>query len=179
MAAQQTNNNANTASTAGKKDAGKDNWVRKVPGGFIGSIIGKGLMVLVGISTSDTQDDILKLSKKLLSLRIFEDMTKPADTTTKWYGKPWSKSVVDVQGEILSVSQFTLYETVKKGTKPDFHKAAKGESAKELYEMLLNELKKGLGQEKVKDGEFGAMMDVALVNDGPVTIVWDTQENTL
>ncbi|KAI5905860.1 D-aminoacyl-tRNA deacylase [Candida parapsilosis] len=199
MAAQQTNNNAQTASSANKKDAGKDNWVRKVPGGFVGSIvvvqkvknasvtvddklissIGKGLMVLVGISTSDTKDDVLKLSKKLLSLRVFEDMTQPAETTTKWYGKPWSKSVVDIQGEILSVSQFTLYGTVKKGTKPDFHKAAKGEGAKELYNILLEELRKGLGQEKVRDGEFGAMMDVALVNDGPVTIVWDTQENTL
>lgn len=136
-------------------------------------------MVLVGISTSDTKDDILKLSKKLLSLRIFEDMTQPAETATKWYGKPWSKSIVDIQGEILSVSQFTLYGTIKKGTKPDFHKAAKGDDAKELYEMLLDELRKGLGQERVKDGEFGAMMDVALVNDGPVTIVWDTQENTL
>ncbi|CAD1809561.1 D-tyrosyl-tRNA(Tyr) deacylase [Candida parapsilosis] len=143
------------------------------------SSIGKGLMVLVGISTSDTKDDVLKLSKKLLSLRVFEDMTQPAETTTKWYGKPWSKSVVDIQGEILSVSQFTLYGTVKKGTKPDFHKAAKGEGAKELYNILLEELRKGLGQEKVRDGEFGAMMDVALVNDGPVTIVWDTQENTL
>ncbi|CAK9437932.1 uncharacterized protein LODBEIA_P23100 [Lodderomyces beijingensis] len=143
------------------------------------SSIGKGLMILVGITSSDTKDDVLKLSKKLLALRVFEDSAQPADTSTKWYGKPWAKSVADIQGEILSVSQFTLYGTLKKGTKPDFHKAAKGDEAVPLYEMLLEELRKGLGQEKVKDGQFGAMMDVALVNDGPVTLVWDTSDNTL
>ncbi|CAI5758533.1 unnamed protein product [Candida verbasci] len=143
------------------------------------SSIGKGLMILVGISTTDTIEDVNKLSKKLLSLRIFEDLSQPPNTTTKWYGKPWSKSVIDIQGEILSVSQFTLYGTVKKGTKPDFHKAAKGESAVSLYKQLLENLRKELGEDKVKDGEFGAMMDVALVNDGPVTIIWDTAENTL
>ncbi|KAF6072427.1 D-tyrosyl-tRNA(Tyr) deacylase [Candida albicans] len=143
------------------------------------SSIGKGLMVLVGITTTDTEDDIAKLSKKLLSLRVFEDLSEPPQTATKWYGKPWAKSIVDIQGEILSVSQFTLYGTVKKGTKPDFHRAAKGHHAAELYNKLLEQLRAGLGQEKVKDGEFGAMMDVALVNDGPVTIVWDTQDSSL
>lgn len=143
------------------------------------SSIGKGLMILVGISTTDTEEDISRLSKKLLSLRVFEDMTQSANTTTKFTGKPWAKSIIDIQGEILSVSQFTLYGTIKKGTKPDFHRAAKGHHAIELYQELLNQLKAGLGEDKVKDGEFGAMMDVALVNDGPVTIVWDTQDNTL
>ena len=81
-------------------------------------------MVLVGITTTDTEDDIAKLSKKLLSLRVFEDLSEPPQTATKWYGKPWAKSIVDIQGEILSVSQFTLYGTVK-GTKPDFHRAAR------------------------------------------------------
>lgn len=136
-------------------------------------------MILVGISSTDTIDDVTKLSKKLLSLRIFEDLSTPPETTTKWYGKPWAKSVIDVKGEILAVSQFTLYGTIKKGTKPDFHKATKGESALVLYETLLQNLRAGLGDNKVKDGEFGAMMDVALVNDGPVTIVWDTSDNTL
>ena len=117
-------------------------------------------MVLVGITTTDTEDDIAKLSKKLLSLRVFEDLSEPPQTATKWYGKPWAKSIVDIQGEILSVSQFTLYGTVKKGTKPDFHRAAKGHHAAELYNKLLEQLRAGLGQEKVKDGEFGAMMDV-------------------
>lgn len=131
-------------------------------------------MILVGISTKDTMEDVNRLSKKILSLRVFEDLSQPPETATKWYGKPWAKSVIDIQGEILSVSQFTLYGTIKKGTKPDFHKAAKGHHAVELYGAFLEELAKGLGEEKVKDGEFGAMMDVALVNDGPVTIVWDT-----
>ena len=72
-------------------------------------------MVLVGITTTDTEEDIAKLSKKLLSLRVFEDLSEPPQTATKWYGKPWAKSIVDIQGEILSVSQFTLYGTVKRG----------------------------------------------------------------
>ncbi|RLV94146.1 D-tyrosyl-tRNA [Spathaspora sp. JA1] len=143
------------------------------------SSIGKGLMILVGISTHDTMDDVTRLSKKLLTLRVFEDLSQPPETATKWYGKPWAKSVVDIQGEILSVSQFTLYGTIKKGTKPDFHKAAKGHHAVELYESFLELLRQGLGEEKVKDGEFGAMMDVALVNDGPVTIIWDTNDSSI
>ncbi|EGW31524.1 uncharacterized protein SPAPADRAFT_62108 [Spathaspora passalidarum NRRL Y-27907] len=143
------------------------------------SSIGKGLMLLVGVSTHDTMDDVAKLSKKLLSLRVFEDLSQPPETATKWYGKPWAKNVVDIEGEILSVSQFTLYGTIKKGTKPDFHKAAKGHHAIELYESFLDQLRQGLGQDKVKDGEFGAMMDVALVNDGPVTIIWDTKDMSI
>lgn len=71
-------------------------------------------MILVGISTTDTEEDISRLSKKLLSLRVFEDMTQSANTTTKFTGKPWAKSIIDIQGEILSVSQFTLYGTIKK-----------------------------------------------------------------
>ncbi|KAI5953262.1 DTD1 [Candida jiufengensis] len=143
------------------------------------SSIGNGLMLLVGISTSDTQEDVSKLSKKILSLRVFEDITKEAGTNTEWVGKPWSKSIKDIGGEILSVSQFTLYGTIKKGSKPDFHKAAKGEDAIKLYTLFLDQLKDGLGKEKVKDGEFGAMMEVNLQNSGPVTIVWDTQDSIL
>lgn len=138
--------------------------------------IGKGMMLLVGITHEDTAEDVAKMSKKLLSLRLFEDLSNPPDTKTAWHGKPWQKNVVDAGGEILSVSQFTLYGTLKKGTKPDFHKAAKGEAAVHLYNDFLAALRVGLGEDKVKDGEFGAMMDVALVNDGPVTLTWDTQE---
>lgn len=133
-------------------------------------------MILVGISTEDTVEDVTKLSKKVLSLRIFEDLSNPPGTKTAWYGKPWAKSVIDIKGEILSVSQFTLYGTIYKGTKPDFHRAAKGEVAVDLYNLFLKQLKQGLGEDNVKDGEFGAMMDVGLVNDGPVTIVWDTKD---
>ena len=104
-----------------------------------------------------------------------------SQSVQKWNGKPWAKSILnDSTLSILSVSQFTLYGTIKKGTKPDFHKAAKGIEAKSLYDELLNQLRVGLGDEgRVKDGEFGAMMDVSLTNDGPVTIIWDTQDSTL
>ena len=140
-------------------------------------------MILVGISTKDTLEDVTRLTKKLLGLRIFEYISNPplTDSVQKWNGKPWAKSLLDDPSlSVLSVSQFTLYGTIKKGTKPDFHKAAKGMDARSLYDELLNQLRIGLGsEERVKDGEFGAMMDVSLTNDGPVTIIWDTQDSTL
>lgn len=134
-------------------------------------------MLLIGISTSDTHEDVAKLTKKIINLRIFEDMTGQPISDSKWYGKPWSKSILDLTDhKILSVSQFTLYGTIKKGTKPDFHKAAKGDGAILLYNDFLKALKKEIGEERVEDGKFGEMMDVELINDGPVTIVWDTKE---
>lgn len=137
-------------------------------------------MILVGISTSDTLEDVSKLSKKLVNLRLFESFENNEENVGCWNGKPWSKSVLqDPSLSILSVSQFTLYGTVKKGTKPDFHKAAKGNTAKSLYDEFLNKLRGEIGEERVKDGKFGEMMDVSLVNDGPVTIIWDTQENSI
>lgn len=142
------------------------------------SSIGRGLMILVGISTSDTTDDVTKLVKKVASLRLFEDMSNPPQEQTKWHGKPWSISLAqDKELSVLSVSQFTLYGTIKKGTKPDFHRAAKGSDAITLYSEFLSQLRKELGDDnRVKDGEFGAMMDVDIVNEGPVTIVWDTRD---
>lgn len=140
--------------------------------------IGKGLMLLVGINTKDTSEDVAKLSKKLLGLRVFEDLSNPPDTKTKWEGRPWAKSLIDdSELQVLSVSQFTLYGTLKKGTKPDFHRAAKGHHAVELYDEFLQTMRTGLGDEsRVLDGQFGAMMDVQLTNDGPVTLIWDTQD---
>lgn len=145
------------------------------------SLIGRGLMILVGISTEDTSDDVGRLVKKVAGLRLFEDFSNPPPDQTKWYGKPWAKNLAqDSEYSVLSISQFTLYGTIKKGTKPDFHKAAKGTSALPLYEEFLKKLREELGDEnRVKDGKFGAMMDVELVNEGPVTIVWDTRENSL
>lgn len=136
-------------------------------------------MVLVGITTTDTQEDVNRLAKKIAGLRLFEDLSSPPPDTQKWHGKPWSKSLlVDLDLCVLSISQFTLYGTVKKGTKPDFHRAAKGAEARVLYEAFLGRLRTELGDhERVKDGVFGEMMDVLLVNDGPVTIVWDTKED--
>lgn len=136
-------------------------------------------MVLVGITTTDTHEDVSRLAKKIAGLRLFEDLSSPPPDSQKWYGKPWSKSLLaDLDLCVLSISQFTLYATVKKGTKPDFHKAAKGPEAKVLYEAFLGRLRAELGaEERVKDGVFGEMMEVLLVNDGPVTIVWDTKED--
>lgn len=140
--------------------------------------IGKGLLLLVGISTVDTSEDVAKLASKVLRLRLFEDLSNPPDETLvqKWYGKPWAFNPKQAGAEILSVLQFTLCARVNKGAKPDFHRAMRGEHAVELYLEFLALLRKELGEEKVKDGQFGAMMDVGLVNDGPVTIVWDTRE---
>lgn len=145
------------------------------------SQIARGLMILVGISTSDTAEDVNRLVKKVASLRVFEDFSLPPPDTAKWYGKPWSQSLAhDKELGVLCVSQFTLYGTIKKGTKPDFHKAAKGPEAVQLYNMFLANLRAELGEaERVKDGKFGEMMDVELVNDGPVTIVWDTRDHGL
>lgn len=143
------------------------------------SSIGRGLMILVGVSTKDTTDDVSKLVKKIANLRVFEDRSQQDEGC--WTGKPWSSSLMqDNELKVLSVSQFTLYGTIKKGTKPDFHKSAKGEHALELYNEFLTKLRGELGSDdRVKDGKFGAMMDVDIVNDGPVTILWDTNDGTL
>ncbi|EGA75762.1 Dtd1p [Saccharomyces cerevisiae AWRI796] len=123
-------------------------------------------MLLVGISIDDSMAEIDKLSKKVLSLRIFEDESRNL----------WKKNIKEANGEILSVSQFTLMAKTKKGTKPDFHLAQKGHIAKELYEEFLKLLRSDLGEEKVKDGEFGAMMSCSLTNEGPVTIILDSDQ---
>ena len=123
-------------------------------------------MLRVGISIDDSMAEIDKLSKKVLSLRIFEDESRNL----------WKKNIKEANGEILSVSQFTLMAKTKKGTKPDFHLAQKGHIAKELYEEFLKLLRSDLGEEKVKDGEFGAMMSCSLTNEGPVTIILDSDQ---
>ncbi|GEQ67896.1 hypothetical protein JCM33374_g1562 [Metschnikowia sp. JCM 33374] len=145
------------------------------------SSIEKGLMILLGISTEDTSEDVTRLVKKVAGLRVFEDFSNPPPEQTKWYGKPWAKNLAqDSELKVLAVSQFTLYGTINKGTKPDFHKAAKGDTARPLYEEFLQKLGKELGDEnRVKAGVFGAMMEVALVNDGPTTIIWDTRANSI
>ncbi|CAI4299129.1 ASN_HP2_G0006340.mRNA.1.CDS.1 [Saccharomyces cerevisiae] len=130
------------------------------------SSIKHGYMLLVGISIDDSMAKIDKLSKKVLSLRIFEDESRNL----------WKKNIKEANGEILSVSQFTLMAKTKKGTKPDFHLAQKGHIAKELYEEFLKLLRSDLGEEKVKDGEFGAMMSCSLTNEGPVTIILDSDQ---
>ncbi|PWN87404.1 D-tyrosyl-tRNA deacylase [Acaromyces ingoldii] len=91
-----------------------------------------------------------------------------------WGGKPWKRNVMEIQGEILCISQFTLHARLTKGTKPDFHKSMGGAQAKELYDELLAKLRTQYVAERVKDGAFGEMMQCSLTNDGPVTILVDT-----
>jgi len=125
--------------------------------------IGPGILILLGIEDADGPEDIDWLVKKILSLRIFEDDD----------GK-MNRSIVDTGGEVLVVSQFTLHARVKKGTRPSFDRAARPEIAIPLYERFVREIGEASGK-TTATGEFGAMMKVALVNDGPVTIWIDTK----
>ncbi|MEG2543933.1 MAG: D-aminoacyl-tRNA deacylase [Longicatena sp.] len=125
--------------------------------------INQGLLLLVGISYDDTKETVLKVAKKCAELRIFEDEN----------GK-MNKGLLEVQGSILSISQFTLYADCKKGRRPSFDKAAKGDIANPLYEYF-NEVLKEYGIQ-VETGVFGADMKVELCNDGPVSIILDSAE---
>lgn len=127
-------------------------------------------MVLVGVGRDDTEADCDKIASKILRLRLWPSEDGSAQ---------WKRNVSDIGGKVLCVSQFTLLANVKKGAKPDFHGAAKGEDARELYSRVLDKVAAGLpnGRDDIADGVFGAMMDVALINDGPVTIELDTQKD--
>lgn len=122
--------------------------------------IGKGLLIFLGVGGEDTREIADKYIDKLLKLRIFADDN----------GKT-NLSLQDVEGEVLVVSQFTLYAECRKGNRPDFIQAAGAAKAKELYEYVLEVVKQRLG--KVAAGEFGADMKVSLINDGPFTLVLD------
>ena len=127
------------------------------------SAIKQGLLVLVGIEDSDGKEDIEWLCKKIVNLRIFDDENGVMN-----------RSVVDIDGEILVVSQFTLHASTKKGNRPSYIRGSKPEIAIPLYEAFCKELSLSLGKE-VGTGEFGADMKVELLNDGPVTIWMDTK----
>ena len=128
---------------------------------IVGSI-SQGLMVLVGIETTDVQSDADYLVQKLLNLRIFSDEE----------GK-MNLSIQDVSGELLVVSQFTLHASTKKGNRPSYIRAARPEQAIPLYSYFIEQAQKEL-QSKIQTGEFGADMKVSLLNDGPVTIIIDS-----
>jgi D-tyrosyl-tRNA(Tyr) deacylase len=131
--------------------------------GKIKSDIKKGLMILVGIETADTDEDINWLCNKISQIRIFDDDKGVMNL-----------SVMDTGGEILIVSQFTLHAMTKKGNRPSYIRAASPEAAILLYQKFILVLSKITGKE-VLSGEFGAKMEVELINDGPVTIVIDTK----
>jgi D-aminoacyl-tRNA deacylase len=123
------------------------------------SSIGKGVLVLAAVGPNDTRKDADSLAAKVLKMKLWPDEQ----------GAMWKKSVQDIEGEVLCVSQFTLYASTKKGNKPDFHGAAKGDFAKDLYDYFLSRVQSSYQPARVKDGVFQAMMQVALVNDGPVS----------
>lgn len=131
--------------------------------GVCKSSIGKGLMILVGIEETDGKEDIDWLCKKIVNLRIFDDENGVMN-----------KSILEVGGDILVVSQFTLHASTKKGNRPSYIRAAKSEISIPLYEHFCEALSLALGK-PIGTGEFGADMKVELLNDGPVTICIDTK----
>jgi D-tyrosyl-tRNA(Tyr) deacylase len=130
--------------------------------------IGKGLVILLGVKEDDTEDDVVFLADKCCGLRIFEDEK----------GK-MNISVKDIQGEILIVSQFTLYGDVQRGFRPSFTDAAKPNIAIPLYEKFIKRCEENIGIESVKTGIFAKMMSVKIINDGPVTIMIDSKQKKL
>lgn len=126
--------------------------------------IGFGLNLLIGISKEDTMDDLKYMKDKILNLRIFEDENEKLN-----------KSLLDVNGEILAISQFTLYGDCRKGRRPNFMEALGGDEAVILYESFVSMLKEA--GVKVEIGRFGAYMDVHIQNDGPVTLILDSKKN--
>ena len=125
--------------------------------------IDKGLLVLVGIEDGDTNEDIAWLSSKIVNLRVFDDDNGVMNLSVK-----------EVEGEVLIVSQFTLHASTKKGNRPSYIKAARPEVAIPIYEAFIKQVESLLGK-RVPTGQFGAMMQVTLCNDGPVTILIDTK----
>lgn len=125
--------------------------------------ISQGLLIFVGIEDADNQEDINWLTSKIANLRIFADANDVMNLSVK-----------DIDGEVIIVSQFTLHAAIKKGNRPSYIKASKPEIAIPLYESFISQFEKEL-EKKVQTGQFGADMKVALINDGPVTIIVDTK----
>ncbi|ERT06860.1 D-tyrosyl-tRNA(Tyr) deacylase [Lyngbya aestuarii BL J] len=133
-----------------------------------GQIIGKisqGLNLLVGIAETDTEAELDWMTRKCLELRLFPDQNNQTGR--------WEKSVQDIGGELLVISQFTLYGDCRKGRRPSFDRSAAPEAAKKLYEKFVEKLR--LSGLKVETGEFGAMMEVSIQNDGPVTLILERE----
>lgn len=132
--------------------------------GTVGGSIGNGLLILLGIKSGDTESDARYLAVKCAALRIFEDADEKMNLSVK-----------DVNGSVLIVSQFTLYGDTRKGNRPSFADAAPPAIAEPLYEYFVGQMRVLLGTDKVATGVFRAMMDVAIVNAGPVTIIVESK----
>ncbi|KAK0941244.1 D-tyrosyl-tRNA(Tyr) deacylase [Friedmanniomyces endolithicus] len=124
------------------------------------SSIAKGVLIFAAIGKDDTPKETESMASKVLKVKLWEDDQ----------GGKWKKNVQEINGEVLCVSQFTLLASTKKGNKPDFHKSASAAKGKELYDHFLARVRSQYREDRVKDGVFQAMMDVALVNDGPVGV---------
>ena len=135
----------------------------KVNNQLVGEIK-NGLVVLAGYESSDTSEDISWMIQKIIKMRIFEDSENKLNF-----------SVIDEDGEILLISQFTLHASVKKGNRPSYIKAADSKKAKQMYDQTISEFETVL-KRKISTGEFGANMEVSLVNNGPVTITIDSKK---
>ena len=131
--------------------------------GIINGKIQAGFLVFLGITHTDTQEDVEWLSKKIIGMRIFSDEDDKMNL-----------DLADINGNILLISQFTLHASTKKGNRPSFIEAARPEIAVPLYEKMILQLEKHLGK-PIQTGEFGADMKVSLINDGPVTIILDSK----
>ena len=131
--------------------------------GKVAGSIQKGLLVLLGIETADTQEDVIWLSNKIINMRIFDDADEVMNLSVK-----------EVGGNILLVSQFTLHASTKKGNRPSYIAAAKHDISVPLYEAMIKQLNVEMG-EAIQTGQFGADMKVALINNGPVTIIVDSK----
>jgi D-tyrosyl-tRNA(Tyr) deacylase len=129
--------------------------------------INHGLLILLGITNDDSLEDINWLSQKVVNLRIFNDENNVMN-----------KSLIDVNGDILLISQFTLYAQTQKGNRPSYINAAKADIAIPLYQQMISKLQLDLNKE-IQTGEFGADMKVELLNDGPVTIIMDSKNKTI
>jgi D-tyrosyl-tRNA(Tyr) deacylase len=135
-----------------------------IPGQNYSCEIGKGMVILVGIKNNDTEEDAMFVADKCTNLRIFGDDKIKMNLALK-----------DINGEVLVISQFTLYGETIKGNRPSFIEAAKPELAVLLYNKFIKRMKENLGEDKVKEGLFGEMMEVKIINDGPVTVIVESK----
>jgi D-tyrosyl-tRNA(Tyr) deacylase len=126
--------------------------------------IRKGMVILLGVKSDDTENDVLFVADKCSSLRIFEDENSKMNL-----------SLQDIGGEVLVISQFTLYGDTRKGNRPNFTEAAKPELAVPLYNKFIERMKENLDEDKIKVGIFGEMMEVKIINDGPVTVIVESK----